>query len=195
MEPQRREGPGHPHQPPYPHQQYYEQNPQRFPQYDQPQQWAPTPPRKSKAGWILGIIALSLTICGILLFAGCSALVSEINGGGGSQAEKAAAMRAAADNVREEGWTETHRFERKVDPGCVSIDSHCLRLEVAWAVDHEITVDEIASRLGKNIDEFKAEGYGGETCMTNRDSNSMTEICVGDSPDGRHNASVTMTRK
>lgn len=193
MEPQRHTGPGYPYQPPYPPQQHYAQNPRPYPQH-----WAPPPPRKNKnsrTGWILGIVAVLLTICGILLFAGCSALVSAINGGGGSQAEKAAAMSAAADNVPGDGWTETYRFQRKVDPGCLSIDTHCLRLEVAWAVDHEVTVDEVASRLDQGIDEFEAEEAGAGTCMSNRDSTSMTRICVGDTADGGHSARVTMTRK
>ncbi|WP_314213240.1 hypothetical protein [Pseudarthrobacter equi] len=193
MEPQKRMGPEYPHKPPNPPQHHYAQNPRPYPQH-----WAPPPPKKSKkgrTGWILGIIAVFLTICGIFVFAGCSALVREVNGGGGSQAEKAAAMSAAVDNVPGDGWTETYRFQRKVDPGCLSIDTHCLRLEAAWAVDHEVTVDEVASRLGQSIDEFEFEGSGDGTCMTNRDSNSMTQICVGDSADGGHGARVTMTRK
>jgi hypothetical protein len=201
MEPQRHKEPGHPSQPPYPPQQpYHGQQPQQHPQfgppqYGPPQQWGPPPPKKKKSGWILGVIALSLTICGILLFAGCSALVNEVNGGGGSHAEKLVAMNAAMDKVPEEGWTETGRFQKPVEAGCLSIDTECLRLDVSWSLDHQITIEEIATRLGMDIEDFDDGGGYGGNCMTKLDGSGRTDICVGDSSEGGYGASVRMARK
>ena len=94
-----------------------------------------------------GIVLVVVLACG-LGFTACTALNQSINGGGGSQAEKAAAIMARADKVPQKDWVEVYRENPKVDPGCLSIDTSCLRLSARWTVDHKVSLEEVASRFG-----------------------------------------------
>jgi flagellar basal body-associated protein FliL len=62
--------------------------------------------KKSKTAWIVGGIVLVVVLACGLGFTACTALNQSINGGGGSQAEKAAAMMARADKVPQKDWVE-----------------------------------------------------------------------------------------
>ncbi|QOD05842.1 hypothetical protein [Pseudarthrobacter sp. BIM B-2242] len=196
MDPYQENQPPYPqHQPqqPHPRQPHYGHY-QQQPQYGPPQDWGPPqPPKKSKVGLILGIVGASIVLLCVLAFAGCSALVNELNGGGGSHTEKAAAMMAAADSVPESDWVSTGRSDPNWESGCVSIDTHCLKLIAGWSVDHEVSASEIASRLGLDMDRTKVSG----DCLkeTPYDGNSATTVCVTEEPDGTYEVSLSMTRK
>jgi hypothetical protein len=132
----------------------------------------------------------------ILLFAGCSALVSGINGGGPSHAEKSKALTAALDRVPEDDWTELYRFERKVEPGCLSIDTPCHYVQASWSVDQAVNINDVGSRLGVDMNE--SEPGRGSGCLVHDPAGSglRAEICVreNDKSAGEYLVSVTMTR-
>ncbi len=159
---------------PPPHQPLSGQHPQPRPQYGPPRQWGPPQPKKkSKLGWILGGIGIFVLI---LLFAGCSALVNAINGGG-SHAEKAKAVMAAADNAPEGDWVLTHRSDPKVEAGCLSIDTSCVRLRAEWKVDHRVSLNDVATRIGMDVSKSKLSEDG---CIkeNDRDGGGTDEVCI-----------------
>lgn len=154
-------------------------------------------PRK-RLGWILGIIGVSVTICIILISAGCSMLVKEINGGGGSHSEKASAMMAAADRAPESDWKLLNRYDPKIDNGCLSIDTPCLKLSASWLVDHPVDSYEIGSRMGLNMAESGSSSMGANcTSTVSGDGTGKTEICIHDSKDspGDYQVDVFMTQR
>jgi hypothetical protein len=191
MDPYQQHQPPYPPHPPHTRQGQYPQQP-----YYGPLQagWqGPPPQKKSKLGWILGGIALAVTLLCILGFVGCSALVQEINGGGGSQAEKASEMMARADNVPEDDWVEVFRHNPKVDPGCLSIDTSCLRLSARWSVDHKISLEETANRFGmkSNSDGPVLGRYVG--CIsTESDGASRESLCIEESAESSDSYQVTI---
>ncbi len=174
------------HQPPYPRQ---------LPNYGPPQtEWqGPPPHKKSKLGWILGGIALAVTLLCILGFVGCSALAQEINGGGGSQEKKANEMMTRADNVPEDDWVEVFRHDPKVDPGCLSIDTSCLRLTARWSVDHKVGLEETADRFGmKSRSDGPVTGLYVGCIKTEFDGVSGESLCIEESPEGSDSYEVTI---
>ena len=178
------------------HGQYY--GPPQNIQYGPPPNWQQPPQKKSKLGWILGGVGVFVILMGVLLFAGCSALVSEINGGGGSHEEKAKAMVAAADNVPEDDWVLVGRSDPKFEPGCLSIDIECLRLRATWSVDHKVALTDAASRLGMDMSGAQPSGsYSGCIKSDPHDGNSTTSICINEDPkdEGTYLVSVNMTRR
>ena len=178
------------------HGQYYGPPPNI--QYGPPPHWQQPPQKKSKLGWILGGVGVFVILMGVLLFAGCSALVSEINGGGGSHEEKAKAMVAAADNVPEDDWVLVGRSDPKFEPGCLSIDIECLRLRATWSVDHKVALTDAASRLGMDMSGAQPSGsYSGCIKSDPHDGNSTTSICINEDPkaEGTYLVSVNMTRR
>lgn len=207
MDPYRQNQPPYPQQPPYqPPNPPQGQHPQQgqYPQqpyYGPPQpQWQSSPPQKKsekKFWWILGSIVMAVTLLSILGFAGCSALAQELNGGGGSQAEKAGKMVARVDNVPESDWTERFRHNPKVDPGCLSIDTSCLKLTAGWSVDHQVSLADVANRFGM-------EGYsdgspsGNYTGCVEREDESVSKesLCIDESPDdpGTYLVTIRMER-
>jgi hypothetical protein len=139
-----------------------------------PRQWGPPQPKKkSKLGWILGGIGIFVLI---LLFAGCSALVNSINGGG-SHAEKAKAVMAAADNAPEGDWVLTHRSDPKVEAGCLSIDTACIKLRAEWRVDHPVSLNDVATRIGMDVSKSKLSEDG---CIKENDPDGggTDEVCI-----------------
>lgn len=161
--------------------------------YPQPGWPGPPPKRKSRLGWILGGVALAVALLCILVFAGCSALAQEINGGGGSPEEKASAMRARADNVPENDWVEVFRLDPKVDPGCLSIDTSCLRLSARWSVAHKVSLESAANRFGMT------SGTGGAAlgryvgCIrTGTGGTSRESLCIEESPEGSDSYEITI---
>ncbi|MEV7132130.1 hypothetical protein AB0N24_04495 [Arthrobacter sp. NPDC093128] len=134
-----------------------------------------------------------MTLLSILGFAGCSALAEEINGGGGSQQEKASEMMARADTVPEDDWVEVYRKDPKVDPGCLSIDTSCLRLTARWSVDHKVSLKEAADRFGgkSSLDDPSTGLYVG--CVkTEFDGVSEESLCIEESPEGSDSYWVTI---
>lgn len=165
------------------------------PYYGAPQPgWqGPPPQKKSRFGWILGGIALAVTLLCVLGFVGCSALAQEINGGGGSQKEKANELMARADNVPEDDWVEVFRRNPKVDPGCLSIDTSCLRLTARWSADHKVSLDEAAERFGmmSGLDGPDTGLYVG--CIKAEfDGVSGESLCINESPEGSDSYEVTI---
>jgi hypothetical protein len=154
------------------------------------------PPQKkneSKFWWILGSIVMAVTLLSILGFAGCSALAQEINGGGGSQQEKAREMMARADNVPEDDWVEVSRYDPKVDPGCLSIDTSCLRLSARWSVDHKVSLKEAADRFGgKSSLDGPATGVYVGCIKAEFDGVSGESLCIEESPEGSDSYWVTI---
>ena len=129
----------------------------------------------------------------ILGFTACTALVQSINGGGGSQAEKAAAMMARADKVPQKDWVEVYRENPKVDPGCLSIDTSCLRLSARWTVDHKVSLDEVAARFG--MKSGKAGPVSGlyMGCVRKAfDGTSEESLCIDESAEGSDSYDVTI---
>lgn len=182
--------PAHPPQPRHSPQVQYQHQPYGYPQPGWP---GPPPPKNSRFGWILGGVGLSVALLCILVFAGCSALAQEINGGGGSQEEKASAMRARADNVPEHDWVEVFRLDPKVDPGCLSIDTSCLRLNARWSVTHKVSLESAASRFGMT------SGKGGPAleryvgCVRTATAGvSRESLCIDASPEGPDSYEVTI---
>lgn len=189
--------PQHPSPGQYPRGQYPHQ-----PYYGPPQpQWQVTPPPQNKKGskfwWILGGIVIAVTLLSILGFAGCSALAQEINGGGGSQEEKASAMVARVDNVPESDWVVRFRDDPNVDAGCLSIDTSCLKLTAGWSVDHPVSLADAANRFGmKGVSEgpISSDGIG---CVESEDNGySRESLCVGEAPDhpGTYLVTIRMER-
>ncbi|WP_314195284.1 hypothetical protein [uncultured Arthrobacter sp.] len=134
-----------------------------------------------------------MTLLSILGFMGCSALALEINGGGGSQEEKASKMMARADNVPEDDWVEVFRHDPKVDPGCLSIDTSCLRLSARWSVDHKVSLEEAADRFGmeSNSDGPVSGRYMG--CIrTESDGVSREPLCIEESAEGSDSYEITI---
>lgn len=190
-------------QPPYPPQPnrppltYTESAPyQHHPYYGSPQaRWQGSPPqkKKSKTGWIVGGIVLVVALACTLGFTACNALVQGINGGGGSQAEKAAAMMARADKIPQKGWVEVYRQNPQVDPGCLSIDTSCLRLTARWTVDHKVSLDEVAGRFGMKSE--KAGPLSGRYmgCVRKAfDGTSEESLCIDESAEGSDSYDVTI---
>ena len=175
----------------FPHQPYYGPS--------QPQWQGPPQPKKSekKFWWILGSIVAAVTLLTILASAGCSALAQELNNGGGSQAEKASKMVARVDNVPESDWTETFRQNPKVDPGCLSIDTSCLKLTAAWSVDHQVSLTEVASRFGMEGVSDGSPSGNSTGCLTREDEAvSKESLCIDESPDdpGTYLVTIRMER-
>jgi hypothetical protein len=140
---------------------------------------------------------IAVTLLAILGFAGCSALAQEINGGGGSQEEKASAMLARVDNVPESDWVVRFRDDPNVDPGCLSIDTSCLKLTAGWSVDHPVSLADAANRFGmEGVAEGPTSGdYIG--CMKSEDNGySRESLCVDESPDdpGTYLVTIRMER-
>ncbi|MDR6437515.1 hypothetical protein J2790_002664 [Paenarthrobacter nicotinovorans] len=185
------------HQPPYSPQGNYapQGQPPPQPHYGLPQPgWqGPSPRKKGKLGWILGGIALAVTLLSVLGIMGWSALSQGINGGGGNQAEKANEMMARADSVPEDDWVEVFRNDPKVDPGCLSIDTSCLRLSARWSVDHEVSLDEAASRFGMDSTS-NGSGSGPYTgCVSAESGGSSREsLCIEESSGGSGSYEVTI---
>jgi hypothetical protein len=184
-------------QPPYPPQPPYSPPGQHppHPYYGPPlPEWQGTPPRKkSRLGWVLGGIALAVVLLSILGFVGCSALAREINGGGGTQAEKASEMMARADNLPEDDWVEVFRFDPKVDPGCLSIDTSCLRLSARWSVDHKVSLEEAADRFSmKSNSGGPVSGRYVGCIRTEFDGASGESLCIEESSEGSDFYEVTI---
>ena len=191
MDPYQQHQPPYPPQPPHARQGQYPQQPYYGP--PQPGWQGPPPRKKSKLGWILGGIALALTLLCILGFMGCSALAQEINGGGGSQAEKASEMMARADNVPEDDWVEVFRHDPKVDPGCLSIDTSCLRLSARWSVDHKVSLEEAADRFGmKSNSDGPATGLYVGCIRAEFDGVSGESLCIEESAEGADSYEITV---
>jgi hypothetical protein len=160
-----------------------------------------TPPPQKKNGskfwWILGSIVMAVTLLSILGFAGCSALAQEINGGGGSQAEKASAMVTRVDNVPESDWVVRFRDDPKVDPGCLSIDTSCLKLTAGWLVDHQISLSDVANRFGmKGVSEGSPSGSFTGCIKREEEGISKESLCIDESPDdsGTYLVTIRMER-
>jgi uncharacterized protein YceK len=155
-------------------------------------------PRKKKTGRILVIVGVSLVAVIGLLFAGCSALVSNINGGSGSHTEKAAAMVAAADRVPESDWTLLNRYNPKVDNGCLSIDTPCLKLSASWSVDYAVDPEGIANRMGLNMRPSGSSIFGPPcTSFVSSDGTGKMDICINESKDlpGSYQVDIFMTQR
>jgi hypothetical protein len=157
--------------------------------------WQGQPPQKEKrrTAWIVGGIALAVVLACILGFTACTALVQSINGGGGSQEEKATAMTARADKVPEEDWVEVYRENPTVDPGCLSIDTSCLRLTAKWTVNHKVSLDEVAGRFG--MKSGKAGPLSGRYmgCVKKEfDGTSEESLCIDESAEGSDSYEVTI---
>ncbi|MET3934885.1 hypothetical protein ABIE00_002931 [Arthrobacter sp. OAP107] len=191
MDPYQQHQPPYPPQPPHTRQGQYPQQPYHGP--PQPGWQGPPPQKKSKLGWILGGIALAVTLLCILGFVGCSALAQEINGGGGTQAEKASEMIARADNLPEDDWVEVFRHDPKVDPGCLSIDTSCLRLSARWSVDHKVSLEEAADRFGmKSNSDGPALGRYMGCISTESDGASRESLCIEESAEGSDSYEITI---
>lgn len=151
-----------------------------------------------KTARIVGIVVGSVVLVAVLLFAGCSALVNQINGGDGSHAEKAAAMVAAVDRVPESDWTLLNRHDPKVDNGCLSIDAPCLKLSASWIVEYQVDAEDVQSRMGLNMD---PAGYSvfGPPCHSSvsSDGTGRMDICINDSKDrpGSYQVDIFMTQR
>jgi hypothetical protein len=129
-----------------------------------------------------------VTLVAILGFVGRQ----EINGGGGSQAEKASEMMARADNVPEDDWVEVFRHDPKVDP-CLSIDTSCLRLSARWSVDHKVSLEETANRFGmkSNSDGPVLGRYVG--CISTESGGASREsLCIEESAEGSDSYEITI---
>jgi uncharacterized protein YceK len=152
----------------------------------------------SKTARIVGIVVGAVALVVVLLFAGCSAVVNQINGGGGSASEKAAAMVAAADRVPENDWTLLNRYDPKVDNGCLSIDTPCLKLSASWVVEYAVDPEDVLSRMGLNMN---PAGYSvfGPPCSSSEssDGTGKTDICINDSKDqpGSYQVDIFMTQR
>ncbi|WP_354261345.1 hypothetical protein [Arthrobacter sp. OAP107] len=134
-----------------------------------------------------------MTLLCILGFVGCSALAQEINGGGGTQAEKASEMIARADNLPEDDWVEVFRHDPKVDPGCLSIDTSCLRLSARWSVDHKVSLEEAADRFGmKSNSDGPALGRYMGCISTESDGASRESLCIEESAEGSDSYEITI---
>jgi len=191
MDPYQQHQPPWPPQPPHSRQGQYPQQPYYGPP---PPEWQGPPPRKkSRFGWVLGGIALAVTLLSILGFVGCSVLTHEINGGGGTQAEKAREMIARADNLPEDDWVLVFRFDPKVDPGCLSIDTSCLRLSARWSVDHRVSLEEAADRFGmKSNSDGPVLGRNAGCIKTESDGTSRESLCIEESAEGSDTYEVTI---
>lgn len=146
-----------------------------------------------KTAWIVGSTVIAVALLCVLGFTACTALVQNINGGGGSQAEKAATMMARADKVPQKDWVEVHRENPTVDAGCLSSDTSCLRLSATWTVDHKVSLDEAASRFGMK------SGNGGPLsgrymgCVKKAfDGTSEESLCIDEPVDGSDSYEVTI---
>jgi hypothetical protein len=153
-----------------------------------------TPPqKKSTLGWILGGIALAVTLLCVLGFMGCSALAQEINGDGGSQEEKASDMKARADNVPEDDWIELFRHDPKVDPDCVSTNTSCLRMTARWSVAHKVSLEEAATRFGmKSSQDGPALGRYVGCVKTEVDGVNEDSLCIEESPGSPDSYEITI---
>lgn len=152
----------------------------------------------SKTARIVGIVIGAVVLVAVLLFAGCSALVNQINGGGGSHAEKAEAMMTLADKAPEADWQLLNRYDPKVDNGCLSIDTPCLKLSASWAVNHFVEADEIATRMGLSTEDSTPSAMSGHcTVFGIKQTGGPTEICVSDSKDqpGDYQVDIFMSRR
>ena len=157
--------------------------------------WQGPPPqkKKSKTAWIVGGIVLVVVLACGLGFTACTALNQSINGGGGSQAEKAAAMMARADKVPQKDWVEVYRENPKVDPGCLSIDTSCLRLSARWTVDHKVSLDEVASRFGVKSKEGGPVSGRYMGCVKREfDGTGEESLCIDEAEDGPDTYEVTI---
>lgn len=152
----------------------------------------------SKTARIIGIVVGSVVLVTVLLFAGCSALVNQINGGGGSHADKAAAMMAQVDKAPESDWLLLNRHDPKVKSGCLSIDTSCLKLSASWAVNHFVEADEIAQRMGLSTEDSTPSAMSGNcTVFGVKQTGGPTEICVADSIDqpGDYQVDIFMSQR
>lgn len=112
---------------------------------------------------VVGLVLAAIVLIVGLGITGYYAFVNQINGGGG-HSEKAAAMMDAADKAPESDWTLRSRQDPKVDQGCLSIDTTCLKLTVSWQVDHEVDPYEVAKRMGLNTEKTTGSALG-ESCV------------------------------
>lgn len=150
----------------------------------------------SKTARIVGIVSVSVALAAILLFAGCSALVKQINGGG-DHLQKAAAMMDAADKAAENDWTIRSRQDPKVDSGCLSIDTTCLKLSASWHVDHEVDPYEVATRMGLNTENTTGSALGASCVNFLMGDNGNAEICsLADSKEpGMYQVNIFMSQR
>jgi hypothetical protein len=161
-----------------------------YPQHGPPQQRFQPPPKKSKLGWMLGAVGVVTVLIAVLLFAGCSALVSAINGGG-SHEEKSRTMIARADNLPESDWQLVGRSDPKVESGCLSIDIQCVRLNATWSVPHEVSWEDAASRLGMDLERAKAGYYSG--CRKAEEGDGDTAmLCISPSEEAENTWDVSI---
>lgn len=163
-----------------------------------PPVYGPPAPRKKKTGRILVIVGVAVFAVIGLLFAGCSALVSEINGGGGSHTAKASEMMTAADKAPESDWQLLNRYDPKVENGCLSIDTPCLKLSASWLVDHTVDAYEVGSRMGLNMEDAKVASRAPScTVSVLPDGISRTEICINDSKEepGAYQVDIHMMQR
>lgn len=135
---------------------------------------------------------MAITLLIVLAFAGCSALAQGINGGGGSQAEKASEMMARADNLPQGDWTEVFRNNPKVDPGCLSIDTSCLRLSARWSVDHKVSLEEAADRFGMKSNSDGPVSGRYEGCIRTQSDSARESLCIEESAEGPDSYEVTI---
>lgn len=149
--------------------------------YGPPQMQFQPPPKKSKLKWILGGIGVAAALLVLLLFAGCSALVSGINGGG-SHEEKTRALIARADNLPESDWKLVARNDPNVEPGCLSIDIQCVRLNATWSVPREVNWDDAGTRLGMDLAAAKA-GISSACRKTQEGDGGSAMLCISPSED------------
>lgn len=152
---------------------------------------------KKKTGQILAIVAISLTAFSILIFTG-SILIKAINGGNGNSSEKVAAMMTAADKAAESDWKLQNRYDPKVDNGCLSIDTACLKLSASWLVDHSVDGHEVGARMGLNMDSAVSVSTSVScTASMSSDGSGKTDICVYESKDkpGEYKVDIFMTQR
>lgn len=150
----------------------------------------------SKDSKIVAVVVGSVILFAILLFAGCSALANSINGGG-DHTQKAAAMMKAADEAPEADWIPRGRDNPKVDPGCLSIDTPCLKLTASWHVDHPVDPYEVAERMGLNSMQSKASAKGGSCVAFTINDNGTAEICSPSTIDdsGEYQVNIFMSQR
>jgi hypothetical protein len=133
-----------------------------------------------------------MPLLSILGFVACSAVVREINGGGGSHAEKAREMMARADNLPEDDWIEVFRDDPRVEPGCLSIDTACLRLTARWSVNHRVGLADAANRFGMGSNRVGPVSglYAG--CIRTDSGVSRESLCIEESEERPDSYQITI---
>lgn len=161
-----------------------------YAQYGPPQPRFQPQRKKSKRTWILGAVGVATVMLAVLLFAGCTALVSAVNGGS-SHAEKTRTMIARADNLPESDWTLVGRNNPKVEPGCLSIDIQCVRLNATWSVPRELSWEDAASRLGMDLEGARA-GTGSGCLKADEGDGGFARLCIKPSEDAADTWTVSI---